>query len=119
MVTRLSLSMPTTYGKGGAMPRRQQIYLPGGTYYIIRRTHLPRPAFSHPDDYALLEGLLPATLKRTGARLLGYCWMPDAIHLALQIDVAPVGNFMRELTSYYAQNVHRRSGERGQFFRGP
>lgn len=101
------------------MPRRRQIHVPGGTYYIVRRTHLPTPVFSHPDDYTLIESLLPTALKRTGARLLGYCWMPDAIHLALQTDVAPVGHFMRELTSRYAQHIHRRSGERGQFFRRP
>lgn len=99
------------------MLRRKQIYLPGGTYYIVRATHLPRPVFSQPDDYALIENLLPTVLKRTGVRLLGYCWMPDAMHLVLQIDVIPVGDFMRHLTSHYAQYVHRRSGERGQLFR--
>jgi putative transposase len=99
------------------MPRRQQIYLPGGTYYIVRRTYLPRPVFLQPGDYALIERLLPAALKRTDTRLLGYCWMPDAIHLALQIAATPVGSFMRQLTSRYAQYIHRSSGERGQFFR--
>lgn len=99
------------------MPHRHLIYLPGGTYYIVRRTHLPNPVFSQADDYPLIEGLLPVVLKRTNARLLGYCWMPDAIHLAVQIDVMPVGHFMRHLTSHYAQHVHRRTGERGQFFR--
>jgi REP element-mobilizing transposase RayT len=78
---------------------------------------LPHPVFSEPEDYALIEELLPPILRRTGAQLLGYCWMPDAIHLALQIDEEPLGSFMRQLTSDYAQNVHRRSGARGQFFR--
>lgn len=101
------------------MPRRPRIHVPGGTYYVVRRTHLKRPIFAQPDDYELIESLLPAVLKRVGARLLGYCWLPDAVHLALQIDTLPIGNFMRELTSRYAQNVHLRTGERGQFFRRP
>jgi REP element-mobilizing transposase RayT/transposase-like protein len=101
------------------MPRRQRVHVPGGTYYILRRTHSPRPIFSQPEDYALIESLLPAVLRRTGANLLAYCWMPDAIHLALQVDDAPVGDFMRELTSHYAQHIHLRTGERGQFFRRP
>jgi putative transposase len=101
------------------MPRRQRIHVPGGTYYVVRRTHSPRPIFSRADDYSLLEGLLPAALRRTGAGLLGYCWMPDAIHMAVQIDSVPVGDFMRELASRYAQSVHLRTGERGQFFRRP
>src|SRR5690606_31895951 len=61
----------------------------------------------------------PAVLRRTGASVLAYCWTPNAIHLALQVDVAPIGDFMRELTSHYVQHVHRRTGERGQFFRRP
>lgn len=98
---------------------RQHIYLAQGTYYIVRRTRLPRPVFSQPDDYSLIESLVPSALKRTDARLLGYCWMPDAMHIVLQIGVMPVGNFMRHLTSHYAQHIHRRSGERGQLFRRP
>jgi putative transposase len=101
------------------MPRRQRIHVPGGTYYVVRRTHSAHPVFSQPDDYALFEGLLRAALKRTGAQLLGYCWMPDGIHLALRIDSIPVGDLMRELASRYAREVQARSGGCGQFFRRP
>jgi len=45
--------------------------------------------------------------------------MPDAMHLVMQVDTAPVGDFMREVTSHYAQRVNLRTGERGQFFRRP
>jgi hypothetical protein len=59
------------------MPRRQPNSLPEDTYYIVRETHLPHPVLSHPDDHALIGALLPAALKRPGARLLGDCWKPD------------------------------------------
>lgn len=101
------------------MPRRQRIHVPGGTYYIVRKTDSPYPIFSQPDDYTFLERLLPGVLRRTGASLIAYCWMPDAMHLAMQVDSAPVGDFMRELTSQFAQHVNQRTGERGQFFRRP
>lgn len=101
------------------MPRRQRIHVTEGTYYIVRRTNSQRPIFSQPDDYVLIDGLLPGALKRADARLLGYCWMPDAIHLALQTGEAPVGDFMRQLTSRYALQLHRRIGECGQLFRRP
>lgn len=101
------------------MPRRQRIHVPGGTYYVVRRTHSTHPVFSQPQDYALFEDLLRAALKRTGAQLLGYCWMPDGIHLALQIDSIPVGDLMRELASRYARQVQSRTGDCGQFFRRP
>jgi len=101
------------------MPRRQRIHVPEATYYIVRRTNSQRPIFTQPHDYALIASLLPSALKRADARLLGYCWMPDAIHLALQIGEAPVGDFMRQLTSRYALQLHRRAGECGQLFRRP
>ena len=100
------------------MPRRR-IHIPGGTYYVVRRTHSDKPIFENAGDYSLAQNILPSMLRRTGARLLAYCWMPDAMHLALQVDTAPVGDFMRTFTSQYAQQVHRRTGERGQLFRRP
>lgn len=100
------------------MPRRR-IHIPGGTYYVVRRTHSDKPIFEQADDYLLAQNILPSMLRRTGVKLLAYCWMPDAMHLALQVDTAPVGDFMRAFTSQYAQEVHRRTGERGQLFRRP
>jgi putative transposase len=101
------------------MSSRPRMHVAEGTYYIVRRTHSEKLIFSAPEDYLLLEDMLPSMLKRTGARILAYCWMPDAMHLALQIDTLPVGDFMRLFTSHYAQRVHRRTGERGQYFRRP
>jgi hypothetical protein len=69
------------------MPRRQPNSLPEDAYYIVRKMHLPHPVLSHRDDHALIGARLPVALKRNGARLLGHCWMPDAIRLALQIDL--------------------------------
>lgn len=98
------------------MPRQQRIHVPEGTYYIVQRGSSQHPVFSQPEDYALFEHVLPDALNRTGARLHAYCWTGDAIHLTLQIDGRPVGDFMRALTSRYARCVHQRTGERGWFF---
>jgi REP element-mobilizing transposase RayT len=61
--------------------------------------------------------LLATALRRTGARLHAYCWTPDAIHLALQIDSVSVGRFMQGITSRYARSIHERAAESGHFFR--
>lgn len=71
------------------MPRRQRIHVPGGTYYVVRRTHSTRPVFSRPEDYSLFEDLLRAALKRTGTQLLGYCWMPNAFPASKRIFADP------------------------------
>jgi REP element-mobilizing transposase RayT len=99
------------------MSRRQRLHVPGGTYYVVQRGSTTRPIFSQQQDYQLFERLLATALRRTGARLHAYCWTPDAIHLALQIDSVSVGRFMQGITSRYARSVHERAAESGHFFR--
>jgi REP element-mobilizing transposase RayT len=99
------------------MSRRQRLHVPGGTYYVVQRGSTTRPIFTQQQDYALFERLLATALRRTGARLHAYCWMPDAIHLALQIDSVSVGRFMQGITSRYARSIHERAAESGHFFR--
>jgi putative transposase len=99
------------------MSRRQRLHVAGGTYYVVQHGNSHHRLFSRPDDYALLERLLATSLRRTNARVHGYCWTPDAIHLILQIDEISVGRIMQGLTSRYARSMHRRIGESGHFFR--
>jgi putative transposase len=99
------------------MSRRQRLHVPGGTYYVVQRGSTLRPIFSQQQDYQLFERLLATALRRTGARLHAYCWTPDAIHLALQIDSVSVGRFMQGITSRYARSIHERAAESGHFFR--
>jgi REP element-mobilizing transposase RayT len=99
------------------MSRRQRLHVAGGTYYVVQHGNAHHPIFSQSDDYALFERLLATGLRRTNARVHGYCWTPAAIHLILQIDEISVGRIMQGLTSRYARSMHRRIGESGHFFR--
>ena len=99
------------------MSRPRRIHIPGGTYYVTRPIDSESKGCLQPEDFTSFEMLLPSALIRTGTRLLGYCWMPDAMHLALQISHAPVGNLLRDLTGHFAQRMHHRTGERGPYFR--
>lgn len=89
---------------------RYRTPLAGGTYYASRRTEPPQLIFSESQDYEDFEAFLAQTLDRTGTRLLGYCWMPDAIHLALAIGATPVGEMMQRVTRYCSQRIRRRTG---------
>jgi putative transposase len=91
---------------------RYRTPLAGGTYYASRRTEPPQLIFSAPADYEDFEAFLAQILERTGTRLLGYCWMPDAIHLALTIGATPVGEMMRRVTRYCSQRIRKRTGAR-------
>lgn len=81
-----------------------------GTYYASRRTELPQLIFAEPRDYEEFEVFLADALERTGTGLLGYCWMPDAIHLALTIGVTPLAEIMRRVTRYCSLRIRERTG---------
>ncbi len=99
------------------MAVRQRLHVPRGIYYVVYRGNSGRPVFSRPEDYDLFECLLAAALSRTGARAHAYCWTPESIHLALQIDEVPVGRVLQRATSQYARTVQQRCGESGQLFK--
>lgn len=98
------------------MSRRQRLHVPGGTYYIVQQGSMHQPIFAQPEDYRLFERLLAAALNRTDSRLHAFCWMPNTIHMAVQIDEISVGRFMQGLTGRYARNIHQRDGASGHFF---
>lgn len=82
------------------------------TYYASRRTEPPHVIFSAPQDYDDFEAFLAQVLERTGTKLLGYCWMPDAIHLALTIGATPVSEIMRQVARYCSHQIRKRTGAR-------
>lgn len=96
------------------MPRRRPIHLSEDANYIVRETHLPHPV-SRPEDYALIGAPLPAVLKRTGADLLGDCWMPDTIRLGLQIEVTRPSSSVpvRHCKSFEGMSADNSTGDPG------
>lgn len=99
------------------MSRPPRIHVPGGTYYLVQSGGAGHTIFSSPEDYAFLEQLVPAALRRNRATAYAYCWTPDAIHLVVRAGETPIGRMMQGLTSRYARQMHRRDGGSGHFFR--
>src|SRR5579883_907073 len=92
------------------MRHRNRIHVPGGTYYAIRKSKPPHKIFEQPDDYLAFEEHLIPALSASGTKLIGYCWMPDAIHLVLRVARRPVADLMRRLTRYCVRRMRERSG---------
>lgn len=90
------------------MSYRRRIHVPGSTYYTVRRTQPPIQIFGTPADYGDFEAFLAFALEATGVKLLGYCWMPDAIHLAITVGRRPVAELMRRVTRYCSQRIRGR-----------
>src|SRR5689334_19985876 len=101
-----SRDMPVT--DENTMPYRRRIHVPGSTYYTVRRTKPDIDIFAGPLDYDAFEDFLVFALEVTGVKLLGYCWMPDAIHLAITIGRRPLAELMRQMTRYCSQCIRER-----------
>jgi len=81
-----------------------------GTFYASRRTEPPYLIFSEPRDYEEFEYFLVQTLARTDTTLLGYCCMPDSIHLALSVNATPLSDVMGRVTRFCTQRIRKRTG---------
>jgi putative transposase len=99
------------------MTNPPRIHMPGGTYYLFRRTESRHPIFSEPEDYIRFEDALMLAMDSSGAKLLGYCWLPESLHLAIEIRDEPVARFMKKLTWRYSRRRWQRPDQTRPWFR--
>ncbi|HSN70674.1 MAG TPA: transposase [Steroidobacteraceae bacterium] len=98
------------------MPRRPRLHVPGGFYHVTQRGNHRRRIFFRKGDYELLDGFVAASIAKCHARLHAYCWMPNHLHLLVQISCVELGNVMRRITSRYARAVQARVPTTGHLF---
>ena len=99
------------------MPCRYRTRLMASTYYTLRRTEPPVLIFAEPRDYEDFDTFLARALERMDTKLLGYCWMPDAIHLALNVSATPLAEVMRRVTQYCSERIRIRTGANARYLR--
>ena len=99
------------------MSRRLRLHVPGGTYYVVQAGTSRDAIFRRPQDYRRFEHLLAAALRRTGSTLHAYCWLPNSIHCAIQIETTAIGRMLQAVTGQYARSMQSERGEHGHFFR--
>lgn len=99
-----------------AMPRNPRLHVPGGLYHAILRGNHRQVIFHDDDDCRTFEEILRAALHRYGGRLHAYCWMPNHVHLAVQVGEPPLGRLMHLLASRYSRWKQRRIPTTGHLF---
>ncbi len=98
------------------MPRPRRLHVCGGLYHAMLRGNHRQPIFGDRDDYLRFEAILAEALDRYGASVIAYCWMPNHVHLAVQVADAPLGDMMRVLASRYARQLQRAIPTTGHLF---
>jgi REP element-mobilizing transposase RayT len=72
--------------------------------------------FRDSGDYHDLERYVKFAVEDYDLRVHAYCWMPNHIHLAIQVSQTPLGRPMARIASSYARSYQKRQETTGHLF---
>lgn len=99
------------------MPRSARIVIPGIPHHVTQRGNRRLPVFFRDDDYQLYMKLLRHFAARNHAAVLGWCLMPNHIHLILvPSDEDGLRATVAPLHRTYAEEINRREGWNGHLW---
>jgi len=100
------------------MARKPRIHLPGAVYHVMLRGNGGQALFFRDGDSDAFEELVAEGISRYGYRIHGYCWMPNHVHLAVQVGNVPLSKAMQHLAFRYTQRINKRENRIGHLFQG-
>ena len=95
------------------MPRQARIDIMGLLYHVMSRGIERRRIFLEDGDYMAFQARVSEWLKKTGAKCLAWCLMPNHFHLLVLRGQRPLSEMMHHTMTGYAINFnikHRRVG---------
>jgi REP element-mobilizing transposase RayT len=98
------------------MPRPQRQEREGAIYHVFARGVNRMRVFVDHEDYRRYLSLLAATVARQGWNLLGYCLMPNHVHLLIETPQPNLASGMQWLHGLYAQTFNKRHARVGHLF---
>jgi REP element-mobilizing transposase RayT len=87
-----------------------------GIWHVYARGVEKRPIFMDDADRELYERLLIGNIEAFGWHLLGYCLMPNHVHLIIETTKPNLGKGMHRLHGVYAQAFNVRHKRVGHLF---
>lgn len=102
------------------MPRHREEG-PGVVHHVYARGVRRQPLFLGDEDYEQYIRLLVRTIESYRWRALGFCLMPNHLHLLIETPEPNLGAGMQWLQSRYAITFNERHGRTGEghVFQGP
>ncbi|MCC7197950.1 MAG: transposase [Gammaproteobacteria bacterium] len=98
------------------MGRPLRIHATGAIYHVTLRGNHRAAIFDTPEDYAALDSLAFNVLTGGNARAHAYCWMPNHLHILLQVQDESASGLMRDLAGRYSRYLQARRETTGQLF---
>jgi putative transposase len=101
------------------MPRALRASLPGLPHHVIARANGGGRIFSRPADFLAFLDLVAEAGERAPVAVLGYCLMPNHVHLLLRpAEADALSRWMQWLLTTHAARRHRALGTRGHVWQG-
>jgi putative transposase len=99
------------------MPRRARIVVAGVAHHVTQRGNNREQVFFSDKDYRKYLSLLDCHASRAGTLVLGYCLMPNHIHLVVVPQTEDsLARTLGPLHSEYALAVNRTAGRSGHLW---
>lgn len=98
------------------MSRRPRVHVPGGIYHVVLRGNHRQSIFAQTSDWQRWEEILVNVLDKLEARIHGYCWMTNHVHMLIQVGAAPLWRIVQRVASPYARYFQRKLSTTGHLF---
>ncbi len=100
------------------MARKARIHYPGAFYHVMLRGNARQTIFHDPLDVIRFEKFLVQGLERFRMRVCAFCWMPNHVHMAVQVSDVPLSKMMQVLSQRYTGWINHRYDRVGHLFQG-
>lgn len=99
------------------MSRRPRVVVPGCAHHLTHRGNRRGAIFLGEGDYRRYLELLAEQSAELLVEILGYCLMPNHVHLVARPDDAPaLGRLVNRVHSAHARGINAREGWTGHLF---
>jgi putative transposase len=99
------------------MPRIARVVLPGVPHHVTQRGNNRQPVFFDDDDRRLYLAFLGAQSKRFGLDILGYCLMPNHVHIiATPVRASSLALGLGRAHTQYALHLNKRRERSGHLW---
>jgi putative transposase len=101
------------------MARLARVVVPDAPHHVTQRGNRRQQVFFGEDDYLAYRDELAAACRAAGVTVLGYCLMPNHVHLILRPrDEDGLRAALAEAHRRYSRRINFRQGWRGYLWQG-
>lgn len=101
------------------MARLARVVVPGVAHHVTQRGNRRQQVFFSDEDYRVYRILVAERCRAAGVEVLGYCLMPNHVHLILQpSDEGGLRTALAEAHRRYSVRVNTRENWRGYLWQG-